>query len=71
MPIIEVHAIRNVFSNQQKKAVIEKLTDAMVELEGEKMRGVTWVTFHEVDEGAWGIGGRVLTANDVKAILHS
>jgi 4-oxalocrotonate tautomerase len=68
MPHIQVHAIRDVFSKEQKKEVIQKLTDTMVDIEGEAMRGVTWVTFHEVESGDWGIGGQVLTTEDVRNI---
>ena len=32
------------------------------------MRGVTWVRVHEVASGQWGIGGKALTASDVKAM---
>jgi 4-oxalocrotonate tautomerase len=66
MPHIQVHAIKNVFSSEQKKAVIEKLTDAMVSVDGENMRGVTWVTCHEVESGDWAIGGKLLTTEAVK-----
>ena len=48
--------------------MIKKITDAMVEIEGEAMRGVTWVRVHEVASGNWGIGGKALTAADVKAL---
>jgi len=48
--------------------MIKKITDAMVEIEGEAMRGVTWVRVHEVACGNWGIGGKALTAADVKAL---
>lgn len=65
MPHIQVHAIKDVFTKDQKRQVIEKLTDALVSIEGESMRGVTWVTFHEVESGDWGIGGRTLTTEDV------
>ncbi len=43
MPLIEVHLIENVFSPEQKRQMISKLTDAMVAIEGEAMRGATWV----------------------------
>jgi hypothetical protein len=43
MPLIEVHVIENVFNAEQKSQMIRKLTDAMVSIEGENMRGVTWV----------------------------
>ena len=35
-----------------------RLTDTMVAIEGEAMRGVTWVIVEEVPSGDWGIGGR-------------
>ena len=58
MPLIEVHLIDKVFNPEQKRQIIEKLTDAMVSIEGENMRGVTWVKISEVTSGDWGIGGQ-------------
>lgn len=68
MPLIEVHLIENVFDHAQKKQIIEKLTDAMVGVEGENMRGVTWVKISEVASGEWGIGGQPLTTEAVKEL---
>lgn len=68
MPLIQVKLIEDVFSPEQKGAIIERLTDAMVEIEGENMRSVTWVTIEEVSSGDWGIGGNALTTADVKAL---
>jgi 4-oxalocrotonate tautomerase len=48
--------------------MIEKLTDAMVSIEGENMRSVTWVKISEVTSGEWGIGGQPLTTEAVKAL---
>jgi 4-oxalocrotonate tautomerase len=66
MPLIEVHLIENVFNAEQKRQIIEKLTDAMVSIEGENMRGVTWVKISEVASGEWGVGGPPLTTQAVK-----
>jgi 4-oxalocrotonate tautomerase len=66
MPQIDVHLIKGVFDAEQKKQIIQKLTDAMVEVEGENMRGVTWVKIFEVNSGEWGIGGQPLTTEAVK-----
>jgi 4-oxalocrotonate tautomerase len=66
MPLIEVHVIENVFNAEQKRQMISKLTDAMVSIEGENMRGVTWVKISEVASGDWGIGGQSLTTEAVK-----
>ena len=48
--------------------MIEKVTDAMVAIEGEAMRGVTWVRVKEVQSGHWGIGGNRPTAADINAM---
>jgi 4-oxalocrotonate tautomerase len=68
MPLIEVKLIKNVFTAEQKRQMIERLTDTMVDIEGENMRPVTWVTVEEVASGDWGIGGNALTTEDVKAL---
>ena len=68
MPFVQVKLIEGVFSDSQKKEMIHKITDAMVSIEGENMRGVTWVVIEEVKSGSWGIGGKALTTSDVKAL---
>ena len=68
MPLINVKILENVFSDENKKQMVERLTDAMVSIEGENMRGVTWVVIEEVRSGDWGIGGQALTTADVKAL---
>jgi 4-oxalocrotonate tautomerase len=68
MPIVDIHLIEGVFDKDQKREMISKVTDAMVEIEGEAMRGVTWVRLYEVASGEWAMGGRAVTAADVKAI---
>jgi 4-oxalocrotonate tautomerase len=68
MPLIQVSLIEEVFTPAQKKQIVQKLTDAMVEIEGEAMRGVTSVIIQEVRSGNWGIGGQPLTTADVRAL---
>ncbi len=65
MPLITVQLIENVFTPEQKKQMITKITDAMVSIEGEALRQVTWVKIDEVKEGHWAIGGQPLHARDV------
>ena len=48
--------------------MIEKVTETMVGIEGEALRGVTWVRIQEYGSGEWGIGGKALTTNDVKSL---
>ena len=68
MPLVQVRLIKGVFTEQQKGRMIEKLTDAMVSIEGENMRSVTFVTIEEVRSGDWGIGGKPMTTDAVKAL---
>lgn len=68
MPLVTVRAIEGVFTAAQKRDIIAKVTDAMVAVEGENLRGVTWVIVEEVRDGDWGIGGKGLTARDVHAL---
>lgn len=68
MPLVNVKVIEGVFSDAQKKEMVQKLTDTMVSIEGENMRRFTWVVIDEVKSGNWGIGGDALTAEAVKAI---
>jgi 4-oxalocrotonate tautomerase len=68
MPIVDIHLIEGVFDKNQKQEMIRKVTDAMVDIEGEAMRGVTWVRLYEVASGEWGMGGKGITTADVKAM---
>ncbi|HZQ24768.1 MAG TPA: tautomerase family protein [Terriglobales bacterium] len=68
MPFIQVKLIDEVFTPSQKKDIITKLTDAMVSIEGEHMRPVTWVVIEEVRSGEWGIGGQAMTTDAIRAL---
>jgi 4-oxalocrotonate tautomerase len=68
MPLINVKLIEGVFNDAQKKKMVTDLTDAMVAIEGEAMRQVTWVVIEEVKSGNWALGGKPLTTADVRAL---
>lgn len=68
MPLIEVSIIKDVFTPEQKGQIISRLTDALVSIEGENMRAVTWCVVREVASGDWGIAGNALTTADVRAL---
>lgn len=68
MPLIQVKVIENVFTGEQKQQIVRRLTDALVAIEGENMRAVTWCVVEEVQSGDWGIAGNPLTTEDVKAL---
>jgi 4-oxalocrotonate tautomerase len=68
MPLVTIDVIKDVFTPEQKKQLIEKVTAAMIEVEGESMRPVTWVRIAEFEGGDWAIGGRRLSAREVHAM---
>lgn len=70
MPLIQVKVIENVFSEAQKKEMITKLTEAMISVEGENLRGVTTVIIDEVASGNWALGGKPLSTADVHAMAR-
>ena len=55
MPLVDIHVIEGVFTKSEKQNMIKKVTDTMVEIEGEALRGVTWVRVKEIASGEWGI----------------
>lgn len=71
MPFVEINVLKDVFTQTQKQEMIKKVTDAMVSIEGEPMRSVTWVVVKEIESGEWGIGGRAITVEDVKAMARA
>ena len=68
MPLIDVQLLKDVLNAEQKKLVIQKLTDAIVSIAGENLRGATWVKIIEINSGEWGIGGKPLTTEAVKEL---
>jgi 4-oxalocrotonate tautomerase len=68
MPLVTVKVIEGVFTGAQKQEIIRKLTDTMVSIEGENLRELTWVVVDEVKSGDWGMGGKAITTEAVKAL---
>ncbi|SMH45830.1 tautomerase family protein [Maritimibacter sp. HL-12] len=66
MPLVDIELIEGVFDDTQKQRMIRDVTEAMVAIEGEALRGVTWVRVKEIASGEWAIGGNPMTAADVR-----
>ena len=65
MALVTIDVIKGVFTPDQQKEMIARVTDAMVSVEGEAMRHVTWVKLNEIDH--WAVGGQLLNAAAVHA----
>ncbi|MCM2311681.1 MAG: tautomerase family protein [Steroidobacteraceae bacterium] len=68
MPLVTIDVIQDVFTPEQKQKLIARVTEAMIDVEGEAMRPVTWVRIQEFAGGDWAIGGKALRATDVHAL---
>ena len=66
MPLANIKVIEGVFTDSEKQQMIEKVTDAIVAIEGERLRDKTVVIVEETRSGDWGIGGQTLTTEHVK-----
>jgi 4-oxalocrotonate tautomerase len=71
MPLIEIKVFEGEFSEEQTKKIIEAVTNVMVSFSGESLRSATWILIEEVKSGNWGIGGKALGLQDVRALQAS
>ncbi len=68
MPLIQIKVFEDEFGDEERKAIIEAVTDAIVNFTGESIRPHTWVVLEDVASGSWGIGGNALGLDDVRAL---
>jgi 4-oxalocrotonate tautomerase len=68
MPLIQFKTIEGVLPVEKKRELIARITDAVVAVEGESVRALTWVVIEEVRSGAWGVAGKPLSTEDARAI---
>ncbi len=66
MPFVDIKVIEGVFSHDEKRGMVERVSEALIDVEGEGMRESTHVAITETPSGEWAIGGRPLTTDDVK-----
>jgi 4-oxalocrotonate tautomerase len=71
MPLVTIDIIKDVFTPSQKHELVEKVTEAMVQVTGEPLRSVVWVRVKEVEQGDWGVGGTRLYASTVHAMQNA
>jgi 4-oxalocrotonate tautomerase len=63
MPFVNVKAVRGVMSDEERRRLIARLTDVMVEVfarGNEELRPHVWVVVDEVEPGQWGAGGETV-----------
>ena len=68
MPFIDIKVIEGVFSPEEQRELVERVTEAVVSVEGEALRPVTHPVVTEPPSGSWAVGGRAMATGDVKAL---
>lgn len=68
MPLVQIKGVGDYLTLQQKQEIIRKVTDAVVSVEGEGLRPVTWVLIEDVPSGAWGVAGQPVTADALRQL---
>jgi len=71
MPLAQVKIFEDERTGEQKRQLIEKITDSVTSVVDDKLREVTWVVIEEIKSGNWGVEGKALTLEDVKALLKA
>lgn len=59
MPLVTLSIPEKIYTRDQKQALIEKITEAIAEVGGEKQRPLTKIMVQEYPEGNWGSSGKV------------
>jgi 4-oxalocrotonate tautomerase len=71
MPVVEVKVIEGVFTHEEKRRIVERLSETLIELTGEQMRPVTHTFITETPSGEWAIGSTAKYAEDINAMRHA
>lgn len=66
MPLVQIKGVSGYLSLEQKQEIISKVTEAVLSVEGEALRPVTWVLIEDVPSGAWGVGGQPVYTEDLR-----
>jgi 4-oxalocrotonate tautomerase len=65
MPFANLKVPAGSLTAEQKKHLIDRVTDLYAEVFGEAARPNTLVLVDEVVDGGWGIGGHILTLDQI------
>ena len=71
MPLAQIKGISGVLTLEQKQEMIKKVTEAIISVEGEGVRPVTWVVVEDVPSGQWGVGGDPVTTSAVQEMIEA
>jgi 4-oxalocrotonate tautomerase len=62
MPFIDIKVIEGVFTPEEKREMVERVSEAVIAVEGEASRPLTHAAITETPSGEWALGGQAKTA---------
>jgi len=68
MPYVNVKVVEGVFDEETKQEMLSRITETMVDIEGEAMRPYTLVTIEELRSGDWSVGGQAIPTQAARAL---
>jgi 4-oxalocrotonate tautomerase len=68
MPFVDIKVIEGVFTPEEKRELVERVSEAVIAVEGEALRPFTHTAVTETPSGSWAIGGEAKAAADVRAL---
>ena len=71
MPFVDIRVIENVFTHEEKREAVERVSETLFDVWGEGIRKATHVVITETPDGEWAVGGRALSADDVNEQMRS
>ncbi|HBM2449565.1 tautomerase family protein [Enterobacter hormaechei] len=74
MPFIKVQTIKGIMNSEQKKELLRRMTDLIVEIEGKgdpEFRRSVWILIDEQEPEQWSLGGIQPTSEMIAAKFSS
>lgn len=71
MPLIDIHVLEGVFTDEEKAMLIKETAKAFGSVAGKRMQDNTSVRVHEVRSGHWGGADTVWTTEFALALKSS
>jgi 4-oxalocrotonate tautomerase len=68
MPFIDIKVIEGVFTPEEQRELVERVSEAVIAVEGEALRPFTHTALTETPSGSWAIGGEAKAAAEVRAL---
>ena len=72
MPYVTISTVRGIFDVAQKQALLQRVTDLMVEVEGQgnpDFRRNVWVKIEEGEPASWSLGGMIPTPDMIAGMF--